>query len=166
MEWPPTNFMTYDNFKSDLQDAINKHPHFEEWLINKFKIENDGSNIRIPCEFSKIDFTVEKLKQLYYNEQNNVIYKNLITRSILELKLKSITISEEQEDYNKRKSEYDSVIAHNEILIRNGCKNIPKLIPVSKSLKMIFYENLSKSIERKIENHEEFLNKIHNIEIL
>ena len=166
MEWPPTNFMTYDNLKSDLQDAINKHPHFEEWLINKFNIENNGSYIRIPSEFSKFDFTVEKLKQLYYNEQNNLINQNLFKRSVLELKLKSITISEEQEDYNKRKSEYDSIIAHNEILIRNGCKNIPKPIPVSKSLKMIFYENLSKSIEREIENHEELLNKIHNIQIL
>tara|TARA_Y100001970_G_C14100995_1_gene785468 strand:+ start:53 stop:565 length:513 start_codon:yes stop_codon:yes gene_type:complete len=163
MEWPPTNFMTYDKFKSDLQDAIDKHPHFQEWLVNKYKM--DGyNNIHIRWDFTNIDFSVEKLKQLYYKEQNNLINQNLFKRSVLEISLKSITISkEEEEDYNKRKSEYDSIIAHNQILIRNGCKNIPKPKNVSKPLMMSVCENLSKSIEYEIKNHEELLNKIYNL---
>ena len=173
MEWPP-KFATYDKFKSDLQDAIDKHPHFEDWLINKCFGRLDNRMIHIHREsaiqenisFSNIGMslssTVENLKQMYYNEQNDLIKKHIFQRSMLDLKLKRTTITkEEQEDYDNKKMEYDSIIAEQQKLIQNGCRSLRRPPRPNKSFNMILNEKLADKLQYEIKAHDELLRQLY-----
>lgn len=166
MEWPP-KFITYDEFKTELQDAIDKHPHFEKWLLSKYKINRSYSYQYICIDIhGKTDYSIEALKQLYYDEQQTKINTNMIEISMLELTLKNNTYTKEDEEqeeiYNIKKKEYDSIVEEQGKLFRAGCRNIKTPRNVEKPYNMTFRELLPKSIDAAIEKNEELIKTIYS----
>lgn len=169
MEWPP-KFITYDEFNSELQETIVKHPHFEKWLLSKYiinKNDNYNNNFIAPRQCNhNIGYSVEELKHSYYKEQDYIIKTNIINRIILELTLKNNTYTKEDEEfeeiYYKQKKEYDSIINEQEKLTRAGYKNLRRPREVYKPINMKFRELLPKSIESVIEKNEELIKIIYS----
>ena len=165
MEWPP-KFTTYDEFNSELQETIVKHPHFEKWLLSKYIINKNNNPITPHSGNPSIGYSVEELKHSYYKEQDYKIKTNIIDRIILELTLKNNTYTKEDEEfeeiYYKQKKEYDSIINEQEKLTRAGYKNLRRPREVYKPVNMKFREVLPKSIESVIEKNEELIKIIYS----
>jgi len=89
-EWPPS-LITYEQYETELNEAIRAHPKFGEWLSetrNYWEYTFDSSSYGFSHSRCQNSLSVQQLKDLYITETNNKRIMNHAKRHTIKQKLK------------------------------------------------------------------------------
>ena len=135
MKWPP-EFVSYQDYKNELINACNEHPHFEQWLTSLIYIRNNGdgklyqksrlSNLNIANE--KFLPNVHNLKEAYWNQMNVIIQEKMLGRVVQDILVNNFAYTEEdtkaENIYNSNQKE--QIEKKKLIESQGGMYNIPR----------------------------------------
>ena len=135
MKWPP-EFVSYQDYKNELINACNEHPHFEQWLAKIFYIRNNEygklclrsrlSNLNIANE--KFLPNVHNLKEAYWNQMNVIIQEKMLGRVVQDILVNNFAYTEEdtkaENIYNSNQKE--QIEKKKLIESQGGMYNIPR----------------------------------------
>jgi len=88
--WPPS-LITYEQYETELDEAIRAHPKFGEWLSENRKYWEytfDSSSYGFSHSRCQNSLSVQQLKDLYITETNNKRIMNHAKRHTIKQKLK------------------------------------------------------------------------------
>ena len=109
-EWPPS-LITYEQYETELDEAISAHPKFGEWLSetrNYSVFTFDGSSDGFSYPDCQNSLSVKQLKDLYVTETNNKRIVNHAKRHTIKqkLKIRPKNLTEQQRLYDEENNAF------------------------------------------------------------